>query len=150
MSCLFHVNNHICTVNMYMNTCMDVYSLTTCSCFYIISCFQVISSNAVEAVNSALREFLRKYNGSPYSTVFLAVDEFVYHRNNSGSSTCADLRTFMRHAGLVGTCTDALARAPHHSIFAESRGMWTKVCSHPDQHTESDVSDCDLVVDVVD
>ncbi|GAU92392.1 hypothetical protein RvY_04477 [Ramazzottius varieornatus] len=51
-----------------------------------------ISSNKVEGVNSALKTFLRKHNGYVYNRVWLALEEYIYHRNKSGSAAFADVR----------------------------------------------------------
>lgn len=101
-----------------------------------------MSSNKVEGVNSALKKFLRKHNGFTYDRVWLALEEFIYHKNNSGSAAFANIEAVMRHVGSVGSSKTALRDAEGHSVFWEYQQIWQKFCVLPDEHLNRDACDC--------
>ncbi|GAV06532.1 hypothetical protein RvY_16501 [Ramazzottius varieornatus] len=80
---------------------------------------EFISSNKVKGVNSALKKFLRKHNGFVFNRVWLALEEYIYHRNNSGSAAYADVRTVMRHVSVVVNSKTLLQNGQFHSVYWE-------------------------------
>ena len=83
-----------------------------------------MSSNKVEAVNSRLKNFLRKHHGFVYNRVWGAIEEFIYHNNNSGSESLADFKTLMRNIGSVGNDANALQNTKYHSLYRKYQEIW--------------------------
>ena len=100
---------------------------------------EVISSNAVESVNSHIRRFMRKHNGFPYNRVWLALDEFVYHRNNSGSRAAADVRKLMMNVAEYGP--KDIANGEYHSLHYDYLSGWKMHCTD-DSHYFAKECDC--------
>ena len=61
-----------------------------------------VSSNHVEGVNSHLKRAVRIHNGFRYQRLFLKLDEFVYHKNYSGSGVRCDFLKFIWDIGHFG------------------------------------------------
>jgi transposase-like protein len=99
---------------------------------------QTISSNKAECIISTLKKELHSHSGFPYPRFWLWLEEFIYHRNNSGSESRASLETMLQHIGEHGLKN--IEDQPHHSVYFDYCQEWQSFCRNIDHKT---VKDCD-------